>query len=121
MSRYNLTGRTVVITGSTGGLGSALADALRARGANLALLDLNLEAVKAQAEQLGGGTVARGFWADVRDLGSLEIAMMGAAEHFGRLDIVIANPHAKSVGFQQAQGGAHGNNFGIDDGAVVVK
>ncbi|MDO2384406.1 SDR family NAD(P)-dependent oxidoreductase [Mycobacterium avium subsp. hominissuis] len=91
MSRYNLTGRTVVITGSTGGLGSALADALRARGANLALLDLNLEAVTAQAEQLGGGTVARGFWADVRDLGSLEIAMMGAAEHFGRLDIVIAN------------------------------
>ena len=41
MTRYDLTGRTVAITGSTGGLGSALAGALRARGANLALLDLD--------------------------------------------------------------------------------
>ena len=41
MTRYELAGRTVAITGSTGRLGAALAKALRARGANLALLDLN--------------------------------------------------------------------------------
>ena len=39
MTRYELAGRTVAITGSTGRLGAALAKALRARGANL--LDLN--------------------------------------------------------------------------------
>jgi NAD(P)-dependent dehydrogenase (short-subunit alcohol dehydrogenase family) len=91
MNRYNLTGRTVAITGSTGGLGSALAETLRARGANLALLDLDLGTARAQAERLGGATVAKGFRADVRDLASLEASMAGAAEHFGRVDIVIAN------------------------------
>src|ERR1044071_9262217 len=64
MTRYDLTGRTVVLTGSTGGLGAALAQALRARGANLALLDLNLEASAAPAQ---------------------------AAAHFGRIDVMIAN------------------------------
>jgi NAD(P)-dependent dehydrogenase (short-subunit alcohol dehydrogenase family) len=91
MTRYDLTGRTVVLTGSTGGLGAALAQALRARGANLALLDLNLEASAAQARALGGATAARGWRADVRDLASLQTAMAQAAAHFGRIDVVIAN------------------------------
>ncbi len=38
-----------------------------------------------------GDTVAKGFRADVRDLTSLQAAMTDAAEHFGRIDIVIAN------------------------------
>jgi len=91
MPRYDLTGRTVAITGSTGGFGSALAHALRDRGAKLALLDLNPAAVAAQASALGRADVARGWHADVRDLDSLETATNAAAEHFGGLDIVIAN------------------------------
>ena len=90
MTRYDLTGRTVAITGSTGGLGSALAGALRARGANLALLDLDANLTHDQAHALGPDTVAQGWPADVRDLGSLEAALTGAAEHFGRLDVVVA-------------------------------
>jgi NAD(P)-dependent dehydrogenase (short-subunit alcohol dehydrogenase family) len=91
MPRYDLTGRTVVITGSTGGLGAALTRALRARGANLALLDLNPDAAAAQARALGPDTIARGWRADVRDLTSLRAAMRDAAVHFGRIDVVIAN------------------------------
>jgi NAD(P)-dependent dehydrogenase (short-subunit alcohol dehydrogenase family) len=90
MLRYDLTGRTVALTGSTGGLGAALASALRARGANLALLDLNGDATEAQAGTLGDATVARGWPADVRDLSTLETAMAEADQHFGRLDVVIA-------------------------------
>jgi NAD(P)-dependent dehydrogenase (short-subunit alcohol dehydrogenase family) len=90
MTRYDLTGRTVAITGSTGGLGSALAGALRARGANLALLDLDANLTNEKAHALGPDTVAQGWPADVRDLGSLEAALTGAAEHFGRLDVVVA-------------------------------
>jgi NAD(P)-dependent dehydrogenase (short-subunit alcohol dehydrogenase family) len=90
MTRYDLTGRTVAITGSTGGLGSALAGALRARGANLALLDLDANLTHDQAHALGPDTVAHGWRVDVRDLGSLEAALTGAAEHFGRLDVVVA-------------------------------
>lgn len=91
MPKCNLAGRTVVITGSTGGLGTALAQALRDRGANLALLDLNQESVDTQAAKLGPETVVRGWTADVGDLTALERAMRAAAKHFGRVDIVIAN------------------------------
>ncbi|MFF2083989.1 SDR family NAD(P)-dependent oxidoreductase [Nocardia sp. NPDC058176] len=59
MTHYNLNGRTVVLTGSTGGLGTALATALRQRGANLALLDLDEQGVRDQAAALGPETVAR--------------------------------------------------------------
>ncbi|GAA2491155.1 SDR family NAD(P)-dependent oxidoreductase [Streptomyces longisporus] len=90
MTRYDLAGRTVVLTGSTGGLGIALANALRDRGANLALLDLDAEAAQAQAEELGGDTVARGWGVDVRDLAGLQTAMHEAAAHFGRLDVAVA-------------------------------
>ena len=90
MTRYDLTGRTVVLTGSTGGLGIALANALRDRGAHLALLDLDAEAAQAQAEKLGGHTAARGWGVDVRDLAGLRTAMDEAAAHFGRLDVAVA-------------------------------
>jgi NAD(P)-dependent dehydrogenase (short-subunit alcohol dehydrogenase family) len=41
----SMSSQAVVITGSIGGLGNALAEMLHARGAKLALLDLDLEAV----------------------------------------------------------------------------
>lgn len=91
MNRYDLAGRTVVITGSTGGLGRALAHALRERGANLALIDLDATLTQEQARELGPETVARGWSADVRDLDAVQAAIDAAADHFGRLDVVIAN------------------------------
>jgi NAD(P)-dependent dehydrogenase (short-subunit alcohol dehydrogenase family) len=91
MTRYPLAGRTVALTGSTGGLGSELARALRARGANLALLDIDADNVRAQAVALGTARQARGWHADVRDMTGLTDAMNAATEHFGRLDVVIAN------------------------------
>ena len=68
MARYSVTGRTVLITGSTGGPGAALSQELRARAPTPALLDLEADAVATQAKQLGGDTVAAGFAADVRDM-----------------------------------------------------
>ena len=90
MARYELAGRTIAITGSTGGLGNALASELRARGANLALLDLDGDALELQAASLGGSPVARAYRVDVRDLSTLEAAMDAAAAESGRLDVVIA-------------------------------
>lgn len=91
MSRYDLAGKTVLITGSTGGLGSAVATALRARGARLALLDLDAGLAQQQAAALGPEEVAQGWAADVRDLESLTAAVDAAAAHFGGIDVVIAN------------------------------
>ncbi|MET3963089.1 NAD(P)-dependent dehydrogenase (short-subunit alcohol dehydrogenase family) [Marmoricola sp. OAE513] len=91
MPRYDLNGRTVLITGSTGGLGTAVARAVRQRGANVALLDLDADLTQQQAAELGPDTVARGWAADVRDLDSLRTAVDAAAQHFGSIDVVIAN------------------------------
>ncbi|MFN4327437.1 MAG: SDR family NAD(P)-dependent oxidoreductase [Limnobacter sp.] len=97
MPRYSLNGRTVLITGSTGGLGAAVATELRARGANLALLDLNGEQVMAQAATLGSESVAYGWAVDVRKLESVQAAVDAAASHFGGIDVVIANAGITSM------------------------
>jgi NAD(P)-dependent dehydrogenase (short-subunit alcohol dehydrogenase family) len=88
--RLDLPGKTVVITGASGGLGAGLARQLRARGANIALLDLNLDAVRQQAADLGGDRYARGWSLDVRDLDATEHTMAEIAEHFGTIDVVVA-------------------------------
>lgn len=91
MNRLDLSARTVLLTGATGGLGKALAAALAARGARLALLDLDLGAVRAQAALLGNASEAHGWAADVRSYESLREAIDDAARHFGGIDVAIAN------------------------------
>jgi len=56
MRRYALAGRTVALTGSTGGLGSALAEALRTRGVD----ELTAEVAARTAVMVFG--IAFGQW-----------------------------------------------------------
>ena len=91
MAKYDISRLTIAITGSTGGLGSALAKALHAKGAKLALLDLDGAAAQQQAASLGGPARAKGWTVNVRSMDSLQQAIDAAAAHFGGLDLVIAN------------------------------
>jgi NAD(P)-dependent dehydrogenase (short-subunit alcohol dehydrogenase family) len=88
--KLDLPGRTVAITGAAGGLGAGLARALRAHGANVALLDLTADVVQAQAARLGCDRHARGWAVDVRDLEAQQRIFGEVAEHFGAIDVVIA-------------------------------
>lgn len=88
--KYDLYNKVILITGATGGLGRAAAQALLAQGAKLALLDLDLDAVESMAVQLGGPERAAGWAANVRSLESLTTAINAAADHFGGIDVVIA-------------------------------
>ncbi len=88
--KLDLAGRTVVITGGAGGLGRETAREVVRRGAHVALLDLSADAATAASEKIGSSDVAAGWQADVRDLASIENAMAAAAQHFGRIDVVVA-------------------------------
>jgi NAD(P)-dependent dehydrogenase (short-subunit alcohol dehydrogenase family) len=97
MAHYDLKGRVVAITGSTGGLGSAVAKALIAKGARLALFDLDGAATAAQARALGDDRQAHGWAVDVSSLASLKAAMDETARHFGGIDVTIANAGITAV------------------------
>ncbi|MCW3063813.1 MAG: hypothetical protein JWN32_985 [Solirubrobacterales bacterium] len=94
--RYDISGRTVLITGAARGIGAGTAKRLHARGANVALVGLEPERLEALAAELGER--AAWFEADVVDGDALERAVEGTVERFGGVDVAIANAGIHFVG-----------------------
>jgi NAD(P)-dependent dehydrogenase (short-subunit alcohol dehydrogenase family) len=88
MPHYSLQGKTLFITGGASGIGAETARRASAKGANLALVDVDSENVTRMAEALPN---AIGITADVRDYPSLEAAVEQTVEEFGGIDIAFAN------------------------------
>ena len=89
MSFYDLAGKVVLITGAQRGIGLATARAVHARGASVALVDLDGEATARAAGEIGERTL--GLAGDVTDAESLARAVEDTAERFGGLDVAVAN------------------------------
>jgi 3-oxoacyl-[acyl-carrier protein] reductase len=88
----DLRGKTILITGAGRGLGAAMARRLAARGANLALLDLDesgLAAVRDACRELG--VRAETYSANVGKEQDVVRAFDRVVADFGRLDGSIAN------------------------------
>ena len=87
---YDLTGQTIVVTGGTGILGGEIVCALAGCGANVAILDRNLDPAQALLERMGPcaaqTTVVGG---DVLDVDNLRQAAQVIVEKFGRVDGLI--------------------------------
>jgi NAD(P)-dependent dehydrogenase (short-subunit alcohol dehydrogenase family) len=81
-----LAGRCAVVTGGARGLGAAIARRFQAEGARVAVLDLP-QALEASGAQLGDLALS----CDVADEAQVTAAIGQAVQHFGRLDIVVAN------------------------------
>jgi NAD(P)-dependent dehydrogenase (short-subunit alcohol dehydrogenase family) len=88
--RYDVHGRVALITGGARGIGLGIGTALAARGASIALVDVEADAVAQAAEALGPGR-AIGVAADVTNVDAIEAAVAAAVERFGGVDIVVAN------------------------------
>lgn len=86
MSKYNLKDKVILITGASGGIGSASTRMLIEKGAKVTLVDLSKEAVTALSAQLPAGSTLP-FAADVTNIEQ----MTATVAKFGRLDIVWAN------------------------------
>jgi short-subunit dehydrogenase len=88
-----ISGRTALLTGATGGLGRAIAEALAGRGANLLLSARRAEALEALAAELPGG----GHRTLPSDLAEPEAAERLASEA-GEVDILVANAGLPGMG-----------------------
>ena len=84
-----LSGKTALITGAARGIGLEFARAYLAEGAEVALADLNAEAVAAAARDLGPRAHAVAM--DVTDQASIDAGFAGAIRRMGKLDILINN------------------------------
>jgi short-subunit dehydrogenase len=79
----NLGGRSVLLTGATGGIGGVVARALAARGATVILSGRRAERLEALAAELGGRAIA----ADLTEPGAPEALLAEA----GDVDVLVAN------------------------------
>ena len=87
---YDFTGQTMVITGGTGILGGEIACALVGCGANVALLDRNLDPAQRLLERLGPlACQVAVVGGDVLDVNSLRQAAEVILERFGKIDALI--------------------------------
>jgi 3-oxoacyl-[acyl-carrier protein] reductase len=86
---FDLTGKTALVTGATGGIGGAVAAALHARGATLALSGTRREKLDALAAELGSR--AHVLPCDLSDAAAVDALADQAASAMGGLDILVSN------------------------------
>jgi rhamnulose-1-phosphate aldolase/alcohol dehydrogenase len=87
-----LTRQVAVVTGGGSGIGAATAKAMAREGAEIAVLDRDLDAAKAVAKSIGGASLA--VQCDVTDADAVKRAFDAVAEKFGGVDIVVSNAGA---------------------------
>jgi uncharacterized protein len=86
----NLAGRTVLLTGATGGLGHAIARRLHAEGASLVLTGRRTDVL----EPLAAETGARSRAVDLTDTD----ALLALASEYGDVDVLVANAGLPGTG-----------------------
>ncbi|GAA4040142.1 3-oxoacyl-[acyl-carrier-protein] reductase [Sphingomonas rosea] len=87
---FDLTGMTALVTGASGGLGSAIAKALAAQGARLAVSGSNADKLNAFRDGLGGDHVA--LPCNLSDGAAVDALVPSAVEALGgKLDILVNN------------------------------
>lgn len=85
---FSLKGKTAVITGGAGVLGSAIAKGLGKAGAKIALCDI-VNADKVAEKIKSEGIKAKGYYLDVMDIEKIKICRDEVIKDFGKVDILL--------------------------------
>jgi len=94
--KWQLSGKSVLITGAAEGIGAATARGLSARQACLSLVDVQGDMLHQLALDLGG--VAFCQQVDITQPEALEAAVTATLKRFGQLDVVLVNAGVVTVG-----------------------
>src|ERR1700748_380353 len=86
---FDLTGRSALVTGATGGIGGAIALALHGQGATVAISGTRREALDALAAKLGERVHV--LPCNLSDATEVEALVPAAEQAMGQVDILIAN------------------------------
>ena len=86
---FDLSGKTALVTGATGGLGGAIAKALQVQGATVALSGTRREALDTLAAEIGER--AHVLPCNLADKNEVEALVPKAEQAMGQLDILVAN------------------------------
>jgi 3-oxoacyl-[acyl-carrier protein] reductase len=87
--KIDLTGRTALVTGSTRGIGRAIAEALAGAGARVAVVGRDQAKAAETAAAIGSG--AQGFGAEIGDPASIVALVEAVEKGFGQIDILVNN------------------------------
>ena len=86
---FDLTGKTALVTGASGGIGSAIARALHAQGATVAISGTRREALDEVAAALGGRVHV--VPCNLADKDAVEALVPAAEAAMGQVDILVNN------------------------------
>ena len=86
---FDLTGKTALVTGASGGIGAAIAKALHGAGATLAISGTRIEPLEALAAELGDRVHV--LPCNLSDVAAVEALPKQAAEAMGSVDILVNN------------------------------
>ena len=96
---YSLQGRVVLITGSSRGLGLALARQMAQEGARLVITGRDPESLERAAASLAStGAEVLAIPADVTDAGSVADMIAAVRERYGHVDVLVNNAGVIEVG-----------------------
>ncbi|MGD9812624.1 MAG: SDR family oxidoreductase [Sphingobium sp.] len=94
MELFDLAGKTAIITGSTRGIGRAIAEAYADAGANVVISSRKqdvCDAVAAEINAKHGAGRALAIAANISDKAALQDMVAQARRHFGQIDILVCN------------------------------